>query len=73
MSEHLADENPSPWWNVLERAVWTAVQTAPVVAVLDAAQLGEVPSQSYLIAAAVGFVASAVKTVAAERLKALRS
>lgn len=56
------------WGNTIERAVWTSLQVPAVVSVLDAFNVLEVPATSLLWAALGGFLVSAVKTIAKDRL-----
>ena len=62
------------WKDILERALWTGIQTPAAVAVLDALDsTGSIPNMTLLKAGVVGFVLSAVKSIAADRVTVLRA
>ena len=60
------------WRDTLERALWTGVQAPAVVAVIDAVDDGMLEFDGrLLLAAGLGFLLSAVKSIAKDRLAAL--
>lgn len=63
----------TPFFNTLERALWTGAQTG--VAILSADGLGwiEASPQATLAVAGVASLLSAIKTMAHERLKYLEA
>ncbi len=62
------------WKDILERALWTGIQTPAAVAVLNALDsTSTIPDLTLLKAGVIGFVLSAVKSIAADRLGVLRA
>ncbi len=62
------------WKDILERALWTGVQTPAAVYVLDALDsTGSIPDLTLLKAGIIGFVLYAVKSIAGDRLGVLRA
>lgn len=61
------------WSDTIERAIWTSFQVPAVVSVLGAVDVMEVPATSLLWAALGGFLVSAIKTIAKDRLAYLSS
>lgn len=59
---------PFNWPNVIERAAWTGIQVPAVQAIMDATQGRSVLDRDLIVAAALGFAVSALKTVGQERL-----
>jgi hypothetical protein len=61
------------WSDVIERALWTAIQAPAAVAIGDALAGGSVPDEVLIWSAAAGFLLSAVKSIAKDRLEYITS
>lgn len=61
------------WKDTIERALWTGVQAPAAVAIFDWVDSStEIPPETMLWAAGIGFVLSAVKSIGKDRLDYLR-